>query len=317
MMVGSLVSSDRRSLGGCFEWEYTPLLAPRTLSDEFARWNVRHKSPNGPQWLIQLKKLRPSRPASPATVASTAPATAPAYAPSKPKAKPSWKWSLPGPVMRLFGPFAYQANSATRAFEYPWIYQQVGAKPGMKIIDLGAGASGLQFVMADSGAEVTTVDPLINPDDELDWVFTDVEYHKLNRAFGNKVRFIREFLENAKLPADSFDRVVACSVIEHIPQEPAVSLMREVGRVLKPGGRFVATIDLFLDTVPFTDKPRNMWGTNVSVRALIEASGLKIVVGNKAELFGYPEFDPATIKRNRDRYLVVNDVLTQCVVLEK
>lgn len=293
------------------------MLALRDLPNDFARWNVRHKSPNGPQWLIQLKKLRPAP--APASAPAGAPTSnaAPTYAPSKPKAKASWKWSLPGPLMRVFGPFAYQANSATRAFEYPWIFQQVGPKPGMKIIDLGAGASGLQFVMAETGAAVTTVDPLINPDDGLDWVFTDVEYHKLNRAFGNKVQFVRKFLEEAGLPENGYDRVVACSVIEHIPQEPAVSLMREVGRVLKPGGRFIATIDLFLDTAPFTDKPRNMWGTNVSVRALVEASGLRIVVGNKAELYGYPEFDPAAIKRNRDRYLVVNDVLTQCIVLEK
>jgi SAM-dependent methyltransferase len=171
--------------------------------------------------------------------------------------------------------------------------------------------------MASTGAEVTTVDPLVNPDDDLIWEFTDVEYAKLNRAFGNRVTFVRKFLEDAALPEHGYDRVVACSVIEHIPHDSAMSLMREIGRVLKPGGRFIATIDLFLDTVPFTDRPRNLWGTNVSVRALVEASGLRILVGNKAELYGYPEFDAETIRRNRDRYLDVNDVLTQCIVLEK
>lgn len=219
--------------------------------------------------------------------------------------------------MRLLGPFAFQPNSTTRAFEYPWIFEQVMASPGLKIIELGAGASGLQFVMAATGAEVTTVDPLVNPDDDLHWVFTDVEYAKLNRAFGNRVRFVRKYLQDAALASDSFDHVVACSVIEHIPEEPALSLMREIGRIMKPSGRFVATIDLFLDCAPFCSKSRNMWGSNVNVRALVEASGLRIVVGNKAELYGYPEFDPAAIKRDLERYLVVNDVLTQCIVLEK
>lgn len=219
--------------------------------------------------------------------------------------------------MRLLGPFAFQANSATRAFEYPWLYEQLDPAPGRKIVDLGAGASGLQFVMAASGAEVTTVDPLINPDEDLVWVFSDVEYGQLNRAFGNRVRFIRKFLEDAALPSNAFDRVVACSVIEHIPLEAALSIMREIARILKPGGRFAATIDLFLDCVPFTSQPRNMWGSNVSVRALVEASGLRMVVGNPAELYGYAEFNPDTIRANLSRYLVVNDVLTQCIVLEK
>ena len=269
------------------------MLAPKTLAPEFAEWNRRHKAPYGAAWWRAVR--------------------------DGPSGLRIWRqrFRMPRVLMKLAGEFGFQENSPTRRFEYPWCYSAAGLKPGMSVVDIGAGASGFQFVLASEGVEVTSVDPLLLPPGKTNWIFTRKEYHKLNRAFGGRVRFVQEFLENAGLPSDSVDRVFSVSVIEHVPADVIGPLMREVRRVLKPGGLFVATIDLFLDVRPFADAAMNEWGSNTDVRALVEASGMEIVVGDRSQLHGYAEFDPARVRGMLDRVMVDGRTLTQCLVLRK
>jgi SAM-dependent methyltransferase len=187
----------------------------------------------------------------------------------------------------------------------------------MTVVELGAGASGFQFVISGMGLTVKSVDPLVSPAQSPDWIFSENEYERLNRVLGCDVEFIRTYLTDARLPTASVDRVFAISVIEHIPASETHRLMTEVNRILKPDGRFVATVDLFLDLEPFTHKSRNAWGSNISVRSLVEASGLSLEVGQRSELLGYPEFDPTVIQRHSDKFLICNSVASQCVVLKK
>jgi SAM-dependent methyltransferase len=187
----------------------------------------------------------------------------------------------------------------------------------MNTLELGAGASGFQFALAGLDIGVVSVDPLLAPEDVTDWQFTLDDFKRLNRAFGNRVRFLKKHLEDANLPPDEFDRVFSISVIEHIPGEQISPLVREVNRVLKPGGRFLATVDLFLDCAPFTQKQRNRFGENISIRQLVEASQMKLVVGKEEELCGFDAFDPHAILRRAPSLLNIHGVLTQCFVLEK
>ena len=61
-------------------------------------------------------------------------------------------------------------------------------------------------------------------------------------------------------------------MIEHIRKEDVVVLLDPVRRVLKPGGRFVLTIQLLLDLVSFTSKSQKKFGTNISVAWLVRES---------------------------------------------
>ncbi len=269
------------------------MLAPKTLPPNFAAWNRAHKAPLGPDWWLRLlvsrfhKYLWPRR------------------------------FNLPIPVLRALGPFALQQNSLTRAFEYPWAFEQIAPAPGKRCLDIGSGAGGLQFVLANAGAEVVSVDPLLKPPGGIDWTFSKREFDRLNRAFGNRVNFIQAFLEQANLPEATFDTASAVSVLEHIPPAGLAALCPAISRALKPGGRLVATIDLFLDCAPFTDKPSNDWGRNIDVRDMIEMTGMRLLVGNPAELCGFPQFDPQHIRSIAGSRLLVENVLTQCVVLER
>jgi len=280
------------------------MLAPKELPTEFFEWNRKHKAPFGANWWVSLLQSK--------HVGMYAGKYGPGWL--------AWKYRtrLPSWVLRNIGPFGFQLNSATRVYEYPWAFLATPLVGGnIKAVEIGAGASGFQFALAAAGVQVTSVDPLINPSESIDWRFSMADFNRLNRAFGGGVRFVNGFLEAANLEADSHDRVYALSVIEHIPLEQRERLMKEIARILKPGGYFVATIDLFLDCAPFTSKEQNEYGTNVSVKALLEAANLQLAFGNSSELCGFKEFSPATVKSRVAHYLVASKVMTQCVVMQK
>ena len=140
----------------------------------------------------------------------------------------------------------------------------------------------------------------------------------LNRAFKTDVTLINSFLEKADLADDSFDRVFSISTLEHIPAPECYELAAGLARVLKPGGRMVLTIDLFLNLEPFTDRTQNRYGTNLDVRKFVECSGLTLAQGEPAQLNGYPEFDPQQVQRDLGNYFLSDyPALTQMIVLTK
>ena len=279
------------------------MLAPRELPEAFVEWNRQHKAPFGSKWWNDLLWSKSF-----------------AIGPTKYARQLTWKYRTRWPswVLQSIGPFGFQINSATRTYEYPWAcYATPLGNGNLRAIDIGSGASGFQFVLASAGIQVTSVDPLINPSESVDWRFSIDDFNRLNRAFGKRVQFINDFLEAAHLESDTYDRIFAISVLEHIPREPLVKLVREIARILRPDGYFVATIDLFLDCSPFTNKRANEYGRNISVKELVDASDLQLAFGNSSELCGFPEFSPEAVIRRKNDYLVANNVMTQCIVMQK
>jgi SAM-dependent methyltransferase len=280
------------------------MLAPRELPEAFSKWNRENRAPFGSDWwvkFLQSKRLGMfSRKYAPGWFA--------------------WKHRtrLPSWVIRSIGPFGFQLNGATRSYEYPWAYFATPLGSGdIRAVDIGSGTSGFQFTLASAGVQVTSVDPLINPSESIDWRFSLEDFDRINRAFGGKVTFVGDFLEAANLETGSRDRVYAISVLEHIPREPLIKLMPEIARILKSGGYFIATIDLFLDCYPFTNKEANQWGRNISVKDLLEASGLQLILGMPSELYGFAEFSPQAVISGMDNYLVANNIMSQCIVMQK
>ena len=217
----------------------------------------------------------------------------------------------------LVGPFGFQSNNTTRAFEYPWAFEALEPGPGVRVLEIGGGLSGLQFVLDRAGCSVVNVDPgdtFFTPV----WPVTQATVDTLNGLFGTKCQLLNAFLEDVHFDDCSFDRVVSVSVFEHLPETALASLLAEVRRVLKPGGTLVATIDLFLNVHPFEEARDNEYGHNVSVQWFVETSGLELVSGNKTELFGFPEFKWEDIKARQSTYLVGKyPAMVQTVVLRK
>jgi Methyltransferase domain len=222
------------------------------------------------------------------------------------------------------GPFGFQANSYTRLYEYPWAFLTAELSPGMRVLDIGGGISGLQFVLAREGCVVTNVDPTARADynswSDPGFVNLSPEQHaRVNGVFGTDVRLVADRIQDAGLEPGSFDRVFCLSVLEHVEPGEAGEMMSCLAGLLRPGGRALLTVDLFLDLRPFGVLTHNRWGINQDVRALVEASGLSLAYGDPRELLGMPEFDVARIVTLLPDLLVsaTYPVMTQTLVLAK
>ncbi len=236
---------------------------------------------------------------------------------------PTWIRRLPAStdrVDRRAGPFSFQPNNSTRTWEYPWAWHAVPLTPGMRVVDLGGGLSGLQFVLALSGATVLNIDPFVDYGSVGEYAAVDPPQvlGRLNRLFGTAVELRRGVIHEAGLDAASVDIVYCISTIEHLSETDVSAAMAEIRRVLRPGGHWVLTVDLFLDLKPFTTRLSNRWGTNVDIRSLVEASGFDLVSGSPGELLGFGDFDADTVQSNLSEYLVGDyPGLAQCLVLRK
>src|SRR5581483_447740 len=103
------------------------MIARRKLPVDLATWNTKWRAPFGPSSARVRAMVRRS--------------------------------GIQHRLARFLGPFAYQSNSSTRIYEYPWTYKMIQPRPGMKVLELGGALSGLQFVLAKEGCEVHNVDP--------------------------------------------------------------------------------------------------------------------------------------------------------------
>jgi 2-polyprenyl-3-methyl-5-hydroxy-6-metoxy-1,4-benzoquinol methylase len=264
------------------------VLAPRQVPSSFVAWNRRWRAPSGPAGIGTIPLRRRLR------------------------------WFR----ARRLGPFAFQHNNSTRAIEYPWAVLVATVVPQMRVVDIGGGLSGLQFVLARQRARVTNVDPFEDygaGDYAAHHATPETLHARLNRCFRTAVELRRATLAAAGLPGQSIDRMYSISVIEHLGEAALQSTLAEVQRVLRPGGLFVLTVDLFLDLEPFTPRVQNRFGRNVSIASVVEQSGLELAWGRPDQLLGFPGFDATTIQSDLERYFVgfPHPTLAQLVVLRK
>jgi 2-polyprenyl-3-methyl-5-hydroxy-6-metoxy-1,4-benzoquinol methylase len=201
------------------------------------------------------------------------------------------------------GPFAFQENTITRTYEYPWAYHQLVDLGPSRVLEIGGALSGLQFVLAKAGHEVHNIDPFVDYGRGNYHIDPIAEHASLNRAFGTNVVLHRSTLPEAEL-AGSFSAVVCISTLEHLPHDSVDATLTAVKRLLAPGGLVVLTIDLFLNLVPFCSRTTNVWGTNASVAWIDKLLGYEMIAGDRTELYGYPEFSTDRILSHLEEFAV-------------
>ncbi|HEV2734536.1 MAG TPA: class I SAM-dependent methyltransferase [Longimicrobiaceae bacterium] len=260
------------------------MLARRSLPDHFARWNRAHGAPFG-------KPLRGE-----GVLGRVLPRSA---------------------LTRLRGPFSIQPNNNTRAFEYPWAFHAAEPRAGQAVLEIGGGLAGFQFVLSRLGCRVVNVDPGMEASG-VGWPCDAASMRRLNGLFGTSVELRNTVLEAAGLAAESFDLVFSISVLEHLPEHEIAGAVREAFRVLRPGGRLVMTVDLFLNVRPFTNEERNRYGSNVDLRWLLGQAPFRLEQGTPAELYGFDEFSTERVLARLDELLVGEyPAAAQCLVLRK
>lgn len=217
---------------------------------------------------------------------------------------------------RWRGPFAWQPNNDTRAFEYPWVHEQINARgSALRVLEIGGGLSGLQFVLAREGHLVFNVDPGLEAKGR-GWDLDANVHQMLAQTYHAPVTLVPQTIDQARLEPNSFDVIHSVSALEHFAAQDLDAFADAVPRLLRPSGVVILTVDLFLDLAPFSLRPSNLFGKNIDLKVLLDRASLCLEHGNPAELHGFPNFDARTILGNLPDYLLGtgHPSLTQCIV---
>jgi SAM-dependent methyltransferase len=131
-----------------------------------------------------------------------------------------------------------------RSLEYRLVWNEAAFQSSDRVLDIGSPKLLSLYLAERVGAEVYATD--------IEDYFVN-EYSFLRAARGiSPQRFHLEVEDGRRLsyPDQSFTTVYAISVVEHIPDGGDAECLREIGRVLRPGG-------ICLITVPFWPTSRD------------------------------------------------------------
>ncbi|HEX9938588.1 MAG TPA: class I SAM-dependent methyltransferase [Longimicrobium sp.] len=109
--------------------------------------------------------------------------------------------------------------------------EQAACRPGDRVLDVGCGTGSLLVLLKtlQPGADVVGLDP--------DPGALAIARRKAERA-GFSFQLDQGFADALPYPDASFDRVLSSLMYHHLPGAQKEGMLREVRRVLKPGGTF-------------------------------------------------------------------------------
>ena len=124
-------------------------------------------------------------------------------------------------------------------------YTEDFIEDGMTVLDMGCGTGyGDQHLEGAGAARVLGVD------------YSDEALVYARSTFGSAIsQYARGFASSCPLADDAFDVIVCMEAIEHFPDIDV--FLKEVRRVLKPGGMFLVSTPNKLFHSPHTDEPLN------------------------------------------------------------
>ncbi|MEQ4304720.1 methyltransferase domain-containing protein [Plantactinospora sp. B6F1] len=138
-------------------------------------------------------------------------------------------WLLPlyDPFIRLAGVGRVHGQLLDRA----------DLRPGQRILEIGCGTGNLLRALGRRVPDVEAVG--IDPD--------PAALRRARRKATRSrlpIRYERAFADELPLPDGGFDRVLSAFMLHHLAEEDRIPALREVGRVLRPGGELhVVDID--------------------------------------------------------------------------
>jgi len=108
---------------------------------------------------------------------------------------------------------------------------------GRKVLEIGIGDGFGSFYLQKNGLEVTALD--------IDYEAGQLLNKQYLERCSIKINFVNGDATNLPFKDNSFDGVITCQVIEHIPEDYIVNFLKEIKRVLKKEGScLISTLNL-------------------------------------------------------------------------
>jgi len=129
----------------------------------------------------------------------------------------------------------YESNRQHEDASSPWyqlVREKIGSVKGLRVLEVACGRGGFVRELARAGARVAGCDFSMSA--------LAVGQAKISRLDGSvQAVFIQGDAESLPFASDSFDMVVSCETIEHVPN--VRSALREMWRVARPGAKLFLT----------------------------------------------------------------------------
>ncbi len=159
-----------------------------------------------------------------------------------------------------------------KLWENTWVLRHAQLAPKQRVLDVGGASTIFSFYLASLGCDVTVVDN--------DWANCGTLYNAMYIAkqMGWRLTALdRDVQYPLPFPDGTFNRVFSICVLEHLPSSLRQFVMKEIGRVLKPGGIAGFTTD-YDETRPvlMTDKGLRFAYKAKLERDVIRPSGLSL-----------------------------------------
>ena len=177
-------------------------------------------------------------------------------------------------------------NEKTKLWENAWVLANSGVRPGDVVLDIGGASTIFSFLLASMGCEVHVVDN--------DWGNHGIIYNSkyVSHKMGwNMTSYGKDISRPLPFKDNYFDKVFSICVVEHLPVEVRKFVMKEMNRVLKPGGIVALTMDYDIHrNTPGLDKGLRYSLRDKIKKEVIEPSALAIYGNGKMEDDLPPEF---------------------------
>ncbi|MDR1690505.1 MAG: class I SAM-dependent methyltransferase [Candidatus Methanoplasma sp.] len=139
-------------------------------------------------------------------------------------------------------------------------------RPSSKVLDIGCGNGKTVAALLKMGSEVTGLD------------FSPSAIEQCMKAFGNKAKFVVAECDDMPFPDNSFDAVTAVHVLEHLNDDQLRGTVKEISRVLVPGGLVFVRVFAVGD-MRSEGKDRNVRGNGIEYRYYTEEDIAEIFNG--------------------------------------